>query len=57
MSQLQYRFTVAYDEGLDISCLEMPYLGEEYSMWIFLPNKRFGLSRELTVQKMKTMIR
>ena len=57
MSQMQQGLRTGYDKSLDVSCLEMPYLGEEYSMCIFLLNKRFGLSRELTVQKMKTMIR
>ena len=56
MSQMKRGLRTGYDKSLDVSCLEMPYLGKEYSMWIFLPNKRFGLSKELTVQKMKTMM-
>ena len=50
------RFKYGYDKNLDISCLELPYKGYEYSMWFFLPNKRFGLSSDLTVEKMKTMM-
>ena len=25
-------------------------------MWVFLPNKRFGLDKNLTVKKMKSMV-
>ena len=56
MSQAE-RFKTGYDKNLEISCLELPYEGNEYSMWLFLPKKRFGLVKDLTVEKMKTMIK
>ena len=56
-----FLFTINYTSNVRVLCqnanlVEIPYLGKEYSMWVFLPNKRFGLDKNLTVKKMKYMV-
>jgi len=48
-----------YDASLKVNCLELPYRGDQFSMYIFVPEERLGiktLEKDLSVEKMNLMI-
>jgi len=48
-----------YDANLKVNCLELPYKGDKFSMFVFVPEERHGLKtleKDLSVEKMNSMI-